>query len=174
MKKRYVKSLLLVACVVACLGMGRLSGHALAYLTDSNGAINKIKIGGIETTTSEHFDPSDPFNVIKEVAIRNTGDSKCFVRVRISWSNEQLKKYATEYINTTDWEYVSSENFYYYKGILQPGATTPTLLQRITVGRDIPYDLQEEYSINVYQESISVDETAATDAKNAWKEKLGG
>lgn len=174
MKRRVFKNLLLSASFVACLGLGCLGGRILAYYSDSDNATNTISIGSVTTTESEHVETDNPFDVTKEVYFTNTGVEKCFIRARLTWSNDSMKNYAQTAINTEDWEYVADEDYYYYKGVLNPGETTPALLKKITFGKDIPYELQKDYDVHVYHESIHQGSLDASQYKDAWKIYLEG
>ncbi|MCF0134770.1 MAG: hypothetical protein HUJ72_12955, partial [Blautia sp.] len=95
----------------------------------------------------------------------------CYVRVRVSVSDSVFKN-ALKYIgmDQTNWVYSSSDDFYYYKPVLQPGACTTALFEQIQI-ISAKLDINDainpsEFVMDVYEESVQADDF--TDYQKAW------
>lgn len=142
-----------------------------AYLIDTDTAVNKTKIGGNNSHIEETFDPIVPSpgkTVTKRVSIKNDGPSASFIRVRLEESSGDVGKYA-DYIfngqsgyNTDAWE-KGDDGYYYYKGMLKPGETTPALIDGVSFSSSLPaFDIDSNehsgtnsFDVIVYEESYS-------------------
>lgn len=153
-------------------------GTTQAYLTYKRGIMNNFRVGYNEITVTEEYDPPDeivPDEITefrKNVQIKNTGTIPCFVRVRLEYSDSDIKKFCTnilngnyikagdytneiERISNGDWIYNNDDNCYYYTKVLEEDERTSLLLDRVQVL--VPKseeDNLKEFEIYVYAESI--------------------
>ena len=156
-KKMPVKRLLLLA---ACLIAGVfISYHGIsAYLADADRANNTLTIGSVVTKVVEDYDP--PGDVTpgtsfkKTVSIKNTGDSVCYTRIRVLFSDSRMEQYCTlDYNDTGDWTYNSGDGYWYYTKALKKGETTSALFKTVTVNASAPESEMQSIDILVYSES---------------------
>lgn len=137
---RILLSVLLVAVVAV--------GSTLAYLVANDTTLrNTFALAEVETEIKE---PTSGTEAQKNAGVKNIGKSPVYVRARVVVSGLEEGQLAVSY--TDDWELNSTDNFYYYKGILPVGATTPLLFNGVTVAADVPKEA--EFSVDVYQESV--------------------
>ena len=140
-----------------------------AFLADADATNNAFVVGGSNITIDEDFDPKPivPGVVInKKVRIKNDGPTSCYIRVRASFSDSDVGKYATIDFDTTDWVYDSSDEYYYYKHAVSKGNFTSYLMTKITISSEIPSNMIKDVDLYVYAESYQ--STGYSDYKSAW------
>lgn len=178
----------------------------LAYFVYQKHLENWFRIGHNEITVTEEYDPPDEIvpgeetEFRKAVQVENTGDVPCYTRVRLEYSDSDMKEYCTNILGTssakaTEWEkYVEeftggrwihgNDGFYYYTEILEAGEKTDLLLEKVKVS--VPKEdaaKLKNFEIYVYAESVQTmvnepdgtgGETAreATDYTEAWSQFL--
>lgn len=158
---KYRKSWKYVTALSLCLILLSGSSVVYAYFADRpDKLVNKFEMGEDETEIIEEFVPPDPQpnkTYTKKVKIKNNGNVKCYVRVRLDCSDGDVEKYLTYSGMETGWT-KESDGFYYYKNILAPGEETSYLLKEVSISADITDDLlKQPFSIYVNQESIQSD-----------------
>lgn len=166
MKNR--KSILMLILLVFTL-VNVSVNSVIAYLADGDIAHNKITVGGSNITIDEEFDPEPiiPGAVItKKVRIKNEGPNNCYVRVRALFTDSDVGKYASIDWNLSDWEYDSTDEYYYYKSVVNVGKTTSYLMTEITIENEIPENMIKDVDLIVYAESYQAD--GYSDYKEAW------
>ena len=135
-KKSSVKNAIILLSAMFMLFVVGNSGFVGAYFTDADTKTNRITMGSVETEIEENFEPQKPDAgdiIKKEVAVTNTGESKCYVRVKALFSDSDMAKVCTVDWNTTDWIYDSTDGYYYYKSALSSGTKTKNLCTAITI-----------------------------------------
>lgn len=177
------------------------AAFTLAYFISSDQVTNRFSgenetssSGKVEISISEEFDPppdksDDPFQ--KSVCVANTGETDCYIRVRLSFSSSQVrdiswisndedKDNADAYINAADypysdlpegWEYREEDGFYYYTEKVPPGQSTATLIKWVkTIFPEDGSVEADEYDIYVYSESVTAvnDDGEELDYEQAW------
>ena len=121
----------------------------------------------------------------KEVKVKNTGTTDCFVRVYVDFSDSRVRDKAkivngvTEYtwaqllnIDTENWKYISDTStklggYFYYKKVLQINQTTPALFTKVKVDyrdndSDSNIDKIDDFDIIVYSETVQTTEINAS------------
>lgn len=141
--------MLIILAVCSLFNIRSING----FFHDEEKLTDEIVFGDIETMIVEECDnkpiiSGEQFKKI--VKIKNTGESPCFVRVKVLISPEKYKNELALDINTTDWEY--KDGYYYYKKILNCNDETTPLFTKLT----IPTGLKngDIFDINIYSESI--------------------
>lgn len=126
-----------------------------AYLSDGDYADNQILIGSNEIEVTEEFDPPDELKpnstFHKDVKITNTGESPCYIRVMVKYTDMDIGQYCTLDINNS-WV-AGADGYYYYPELLNPGEQTESLFTTVEIG-NIPVESITGFDIIVYGESI--------------------
>ncbi|MEA4966214.1 MAG: hypothetical protein VB055_10370 [Oscillospiraceae bacterium] len=156
--------ILLSALLIALICVG----GTLAYLvaTDSP-VLNTFSLADVKTEIEEGRTESS-----KDVAVKNTGRSDAFVRARVvvsagvsqvlylsagqSVPSEAARDPDTIYVvidPTGAWEQdgTNASDYYYYKGILEPGTATANLVQGVYCGANLDAG---DFQVDVYAESV--------------------
>lgn len=183
-------------------------GTTQAYFTYQKRLANHFRVGYNEITVTEEYDPPEeivPGKVTefrKAVQVQNTGAVPCYVRVRLEYSDSEMKQYCTHVLGedsarAEDWETVvealtdgawvhGQDGCYYYRDPIKPEEETGLLLEQVRV--EVPQDEAgklKNFEIYVYAESIQTmvhveadnGETAAREAldyEEAWTRFLDG
>ena len=164
--KRSVKNMAAVLVLVGCM----LINGIYAYFTDNDTIINKITIGSVNTQIVEEFDP--PVKIepntefVKDVKVRNTGISDCYVRVRVLFSDNYIEKNCSINWNEENWTYKSSDGYWYYTRSLKAGEETESLFTKVSLSSDFNIDDISVFDIYVYHESYQSGGHA--DYEEAW------
>ncbi len=141
--KRSIPIGLLVVSLVALFVLG----GTLAWFTAEAEKPNMFTTGTVNIEIHEALDdPNDWAPGIpkkKEVRVKNLGSLPVFVRVELTpvWGSMHGEHFSKDEdlstenvifnINTGSW--VKSGDWYYYKGVLEPGSETPLLLSSVTL-----------------------------------------
>lgn len=96
--------------------------------------------------------PSDEISLRKKVNVENTGPTPVAVRVNVTFSTADMKKVSELDINTEDWE-EREDGYYYYKQVLDVGASTNPLFNKVIFSSDATSAQLKDFSIYVYSES---------------------
>lgn len=201
---------LIALLIIALVG---IIGGTFAYFTDTSTFENVFKLKKYETTTTESFtSPEDwkPSDVTpKTITVENTGEVNVAVRVSIeqSWSKkdngEALPnlKFKTDtkladpegtediavinYANDDKWQ--KEGDYWYYKTILAPGATT-SFIESVTFNKDFKMGKECKYTNGVedscteynldyneatYKLTVKVETVQADAYKTVWPEASG-
>lgn len=161
-----------------------------AYLSAVDPKDNNFTVTKDVAQISESFPEVSKQQMIneftKEVKVKNTGTTDCFVRVYVDFSDSRVRDKAkiengdTVYntwadflnINTDDWKYISDTStklggYFYYKKVLPVGDTTPTLFTKVKVDyryndSDSNIDKITDFDIIVYSETVQTTEIDAS------------
>ena len=168
--KRYGPLFFLLAAVL--LMIIAFIGRTAAYYTDTETQVNHAVMGFNEVEIIEDFEePEDvePGDVVsKTVKVKNTGNGDCYVRVKAVFSHSLTGDKCSVDWNTTDYTYHSDDGYWYYNRILHNGETTPALMTKITVGRDIPTGIEDLPEIKMIVYAESVQSKLFADADEVW------
>lgn len=147
MLKFNTKKTLIIALVSLFLILALSGGVTVAFILDSTGSLeNSFEPSNVSCAVVENG--NDPVSADRveigleksEVSIKNTGDTKAFIRAKIivNWKKADGTVYArqpepeTDYSITfpsgTDWA-KGSHDFYYHKSAVEAGETTDTLIK---------------------------------------------
>jgi len=144
-----------------------------SYLIDSAAAANRFVVGENSIVVEEEFNPPKELepgiSFDKKPKVTNTGNLPCFVRMRADFSDSEAQAICEPLdINTADWLYDSSDGYYYYNKVLQPGESTSPLFTKVTIRDDLDESDMKEFDILIYAESIQRGERLASEYKTAW------
>lgn len=142
MKKEFLrkKTPWLLAAAALLLAGGAGAGQAMAYFTTYVTAAGGHPVTlGYETQIEE-----DVENMTKHIVIANTGESACYVRVKVFGGSQFPVAFRPE----GGWSQ-GEDGYWYYEDVLPVGEKTTTLLAAI---EDIPEGYEETFNIIVVQE----------------------
>lgn len=118
----------------------------LAYYSTVGRATNVVTSGDIEFIIHETTDQGTEFPkegvyivpgdiVSKEVSIENICTHPFYLRVKIVYGVDSQELSADECfklnIDESNWQYV--DGWYYYKGVVEPGETTPDVFSKVEI-----------------------------------------
>ena len=137
MRKLYVITLTVLVCVFAVSGI-----FAAADWYREDRTTNIISVGELSGDLIDIYEqeavvmPGD--RVSKVVSVKNSGTSDGLVRVRLEsvWTDsgeETADGQFTFDVNKENWLFDADTGYYYYLGVLAPGATTEPLLNSFSV-----------------------------------------
>ena len=152
-------------------------GGTYAYFTYLREMKNRFTVGQNEITVTEEYDPPDEIipgeetSFFKKVQVENTGSVPCYVRVRLEYSDSDMKQFCTNVLGEnrapaeewgdrieefSDGRWIfGTDGWYYYRDVLEVGERTDRLLEKVEVS--VPQELEDrikEFEILVYGESI--------------------
>ena len=144
-KKSFHKKTLGMAAAALALTAAVSAGSALAYFTTYTQAAGgtALQLGFAQTIPQEEVD-----NWTKHVTVQNTGEAPCMVRVR-AFTGSALEGQLS--YSGDNWS-PAGDGYYYYSQVLEPGDTTPDVL-------DIYIDhtgKEEDFNVIVVQECAPV------------------
>ena len=126
-RPKHFAGLLALALILVCT-----VGGTVAYLvTHTDPVVNTFTPGEVSCQVEEEFKD----NTVKTKAVvKNTGNVPAYIRVAVVANTIDAKGNITGMetlpagrLNTEDW--TKSGDFYYYKGVVQPGDVTANLLK---------------------------------------------
>ena len=137
MRKLYVITLTVLVCVFAVSGI-----FAAADWYREDRTTNIISVGELSGDLIDIYEqenvvmPGD--RVSKVVSVKNSGTSDGLVRVRLEsvWTDSGEETADGQFIfdvNKENWLFDADTGYYYYLGVLAPGATTEPLLNSFSV-----------------------------------------
>ena len=151
MKTRKLKICLLAFCVVLLLTIPT----AIAFLLDSDGAVNNFSVGENTSHIEEKFGSYEAFkngqSYEKEVAVVNDGNVDCYVRVFAEIEDPDVAAGIDIDFNTADWTEKQTDGFYYYKKSISPGEKTSPLFTTLAATKDT-----DEFQMICYSETVQV------------------
>jgi len=87
--------------------------------------------------------------VSRTVTAKNDGTADAYIRIKAVFEDSDIADKCLLNINTTDYTYSSSDNYYYLKTKLLIGATSPELFSTITLGTGLPVDFSPDMIIYI-------------------------
>lgn len=149
MKQRWKhKTVWLAAAAVVLAGTASIQG-AMAYFTTYVTAR-----GGYPVTLGTNTEiQEDVRDMTKHITISNTGETECYVRVKV-FSGDQIEiQYSGAVAENGDqfWT-LDSDGYWYYRDIVPVGEATEELLAEIV----IPDEYKDSFNVVVVQECTAV------------------
>ena len=125
-RPKHFAGLLALVLILVCT-----VGGTVAYLvTHTDPVVNTFTPGKVSCQVEEKFEGN---NVKTEAVVKNTGNVPAYIRVAVVANTIDAQGNITgmetlpdNRLNETDW--TKSGDFYYYKGVVQPGDVTANLL----------------------------------------------
>ena len=174
MKKKIFALMLCVALLAVAV-----VGGTLAYFTDTDDAKNVFTVGNVdidltepqwdavvEAEANKHVYPGEP--LAKDPTVTNKGNNPCFVRISVTGLDQFTATYGADAmiitrsigvdgtyvdgIHDDDWT-LHTDGYYYYKEVLDSGATTPTLFDQIVIPVQIKND-EQAIAIEVFAQAV--------------------
>lgn len=142
---RKTKLLMFIIAIFA-ITLTILSQGSLAYYSSIGKATNVVTSGNIQFIIHETTDQGTEFPkegvyivpgdiVSKEVSVENVCEHPFYLRVKIVYGIDSQELPAEECfklnIDEENWYY--EDGWYYYKGIVEPGETTPNVFSKVEI-----------------------------------------
>lgn len=139
-------NLRMLTIAVLAITITLLSQGTLAYYSTIGRATNVVTSGNIQFIIHETTDQGTEFPkegvyivpgdiVSKEVSVENVCEYPFYLRVKIVYGIGSQELPAEECfklnINEENWQY--EDGWYYYKGIVEPGVTTPNVFSKVEI-----------------------------------------
>ena len=155
MKK--IPKLILIICCTILFSLSVIG--VIAYFTDIASKTNTLTLGGNAIEIVEDFEPPEfieaGISFKKDVQVKNTGLSDCYVRVKVVFTDSDMEKFCTfTDLNTTDWVYNSTDNWYYYTNELEQNELTSSLFTTVAISDTLEEYQIKDFDILVYAESF--------------------
>ena len=126
-------------------------GTTYALFFSNTSIANLFSVGNFNVVTTETFTSPASWQpgqeIPKTITATNNGDIQAAFRVKYteSWvdsnnnpiSNVPANAVTINFINTRDWSYNSTDGYYYYNWIIEPGDTTRSLISGITLNQNL-------------------------------------
>lgn len=140
-----IKSRLLVIAIIAMM-MTYFTQGSLAYYSTVGKATNVVTSGNIQFIIHEKTDSGTEFPregvyivpgdvVSKQVSIESACEHPFYLRVKVVYGIDSQELSAEDCfklnIDETHWEL--HDGWYYYKGIVEPGETTPNVFSHVEI-----------------------------------------
>lgn len=129
----------------------------LSYLSNLQSQSEVFTNGGvnIETVESESLPTTwvSGTSFPKNVAVKNNGPTKCYVRIKAEFANSDIEDNCTVDWNLKDFAYDASDGYYYYTMPLKVNEQTTDLFSTITLDNDIPFKDGQEFGMVIYAEA---------------------
>ena len=150
MKNKLLKSKIFWLAMVAVVFVGSVSvPSAMAYFTTYVEAQ-----GGYEITLGDETEiEEDVKDMTKSISIKNTGETDCYVRVKV-FCGSQLNITYSGAVDGSGNQYWTLDNdgYWYYKDILKTGESSEVLNAKI----NLPEDYEDTFNVIVVQECTPV------------------
>lgn len=170
----------IVAVALVTILMTFFAQGTLAFYSTTGKATNVVTSGEIQFIIHETTDQGTVFPeegayivpgdvVSKEVTIENTCTHPFYLRVKVVYGVNAQELSAEDCfklnINETHWEYY--EGWYYYKGILTPGETTPYVFSHVEIVGDKVDNsyIGKTLSLTVSAHAVQSEHNPITDGK---------
>ena len=166
---KWQAALLLAAAILfgGCISLRQAS----AYLTSHAGTMGYVTLDLDDTTTRLEDDVA---NWEKHVAITNTGDGACQVRVKF-FIADKYKDYIAYSSTSALWSYNSADGYWYFDKTLQPGEKTAVLNAKLDsekFSKDFDMDGSVDFNIIVVHEYARVQYNSDGSEFVDWAEKV--
>ncbi len=138
--RRFRPGAALAAVGVVMLALAGTVELSAAYLMVRDSVDNAFILGTVAPSVTETFDPAA--GAKENVSVQNTGNAPVYVRalVLISWQDAAGATLSAQPAAGTDYDLVGpetgwtlgSDGYYYCTQPIQPGASTPVLVKKLT------------------------------------------
>ncbi len=168
MKKR---SIMLGSAVI--LAVLLVVGGTMAWFTaEADPVINTFIAGTVDISINDEFDeelagnvnPGDTYDKI--VSVTNDGSKRAYIRVKLTpLFDPELSTDVVTFPILADWTELQPDGYYYYKYIVQPGATTTNIIEEVIfAGQEMNNDYQgATFTLTVEAEAIQATNGAIND-----------
>lgn len=179
MNKKKLIILIVSFVLIISVAAGITYAFIISQVDNDDAAENDLKVAETRTLLIEEEielpETITPGTTVKgEVSVQNTGNIDSFIRAKIVFSNNSAEEFCDISI-AEDWEYNSSDGYYYYKKIVEPD-TTIQLFESIKVkenkddGTAYTTDDMVNFDIIIYTESIQTSDKTSDECSEAWSE----
>lgn len=131
------KKKIILFIIALCFIMTASFSSTYAYLIVRSEKRNTMYVGETTVELEEAFIPPKELSpgiiFTKKPSIKNTGNLRVFVRARIDFSDSIAKEFCEDLLIDSHWERNESDGYYYYKNVLDPGSTTESLFEKVTI-----------------------------------------
>ena len=162
------KKKILSVALAAALAAVAIVGSSLAYFTDRKEATNTLTIGNVkidltepnwEATGEEEAKEMYPGEAVaKDPTVANIGANPAFVRVKVTWPEDVVLSYRTDYQDNRlgeNWVYNDTDGYFYYSKVLDTNETTDALFDQIVLSTGTTNgDTTMNYDVVVAAEAI--------------------
>ena len=145
-------------------------GTTYALFFSNTSLANLFSVGNFNVVTTETFTSPASWQpgqeISKTITATNNGNIQAAFRVKYSeaWvdsnnspiSNVPNDAVSINFINNYDWSYNSSDGYYYYNWIIEPGDTTRSLISGITLNSSLTGNASCVEDGNTYNCSSSI------------------
>ncbi len=184
-KNRNAGKAIAICCITLSLLLMLFGSFGVtgAYLIHSEAKKNSLTVGETVTKLKEEYNPpaavTPGTTFTKKPYMENQGNLACFVRMRVDFSDAKAGMannaggFCTLNYNTTDWTYNSTDEYWYYNKILQPGESTYAnpLFTTATVSSAVSQTDIINFDIMVYGEATQAGTLSAADYMTVWNNK---
>ena len=164
--RQTLRAVFAVSAAAAVVG-GMAYSLSYSYLQAEDDRVNRFTVDSVETEIIEEFEKPDKLTpdteFTKKVQVKNTGDIACYVRVRVL-PTYRPEAYQFDFDADGDlnggagWYHTGgADDWYYYKGVIEPGDTCPALMTEVKLLEDLTGEKPEDTQILVYHESIQAE-----------------
>lgn len=154
-------SIAVVILLISCIFIPVMT----AFMVSGSSVRNYFSIGfnesNIEETFGEYTQLQAGEDYEKIVAVKNSGNVPCYVRVFAETENPETAEGININFNNKDWTARQGDGFYYYKNALNPDDVTQPLFTSVTAKTDI-----SELNLICYSETVQAE--GADDAVTAF------
>ena len=172
-----IKIKIFVVAIVAAL-MTFISTSTLAYYSTVGKATNVVTSGNIQLIIHEKTDAGTEFPkegvyivpgdiVSKKVSIENDCEHPFYLRVKMVYgvNSEELTAEDCFKLNINEEYWELHDGWYYYKGIVEPGQTTPDVFSHVEiVGSKVDNDyLGKTLTLTVKAQAVQSENNPITD-----------
>ncbi len=138
--RRFRAGAALVAVGIGALALAGTVELSAAYLMARGSVDNAFVLGTVAPSVTETFDPTT--GVKENVSVKNNGNAPVYIRalVLVTWQDTSGATLSAQPTVGTDYELtgaeagwtLGSDGYYYCTQSVQPGASTPMLVQKLT------------------------------------------
>ena len=154
-KRKKIGGLMVGFVLVIALALSVFNKGTLAYLTDSDKAVNQISTGMASITVVEEVGAEK-----KNVGVFNDGTIDCYVRLMVTIPSIEGVAYTETFRDKNQWVYSESDGYWYYNNVLKAGDRA-ILYDSIKVTKPGEALTEEELynygDIVVYAEAVQAD-----------------
>ena len=147
----------------------------MAYLTDTQEAVNELGFTNNSIRIEEEFEPPEnpgPGTEIKKSPkLINESDIPVYVRMSARFTDDQAEQFCLPLEINDGWEQ-HTDGYYYYHKKLDPGESTTALFNRLEIRKDAEADTLVPFDLLIYAESVQCDDMTEQEAW-AFYEKAG-
>lgn len=162
------KIVAVVVCIV-CLS----TTVAIAYMTSSDAAENTFSVATNKVEIIEEFvspetiEPGETY--MKRVAVKNVGNSSCYVRMMAEFDNAEAASVCSLNLNSTEWSVKQTDGFFYLLKPLSPGEVSEYLFTKVNISSDANLEYISGFDIVVHAESVQAKSPSGDMYSDCWK-----